>query len=240
MYSFFYYMLIYLALGALGMYIANKKVNVTVRRQRWLKYFTYVIITGIVAAAIFLNFFIWLACAIVAAGFVEILLVNFKGEKRFSILSIIIYAIISAGFIVFSLSFTKQAILFIYFQVLLFDAFGQIIGQLFGKNLLVPEISPTKTIEGLIGGWLICIVSAMLGSEWVGLPFAQALLFGLLTGFTAFWGDLLASWFKRIKNIKDYSNWLPGQGGFLDRFDSFIFTGACYYVIGILFETRFK
>jgi phosphatidate cytidylyltransferase len=42
---------------------------------------------------------------------------------------------------------------------------------------------------------------------------------------------MLASWYKRKTGVKDYSNWLPGQGGFLDRFDSFLVTGSVYFIL---------
>ena len=218
------------------MYIANTRVAPLVRKQRWLKYFTYILITGAVIASIFLNFFIWLSCVIVAVGFAELSLAGRNSGPRFVIRSFFVYAFIACGFLFFSFYFKLQSVLFIYFQVLIFDAFGQITGQLFGKKLLVRRISPTKTLEGLMGGWLFCIVSAALGATWVNLSIGPALLFGLLTGLTSFCGDLLASWFKRVRGIKDYSNWLPGQGGFLDRFDSFIFTGAVYCVADLLIK----
>jgi phosphatidate cytidylyltransferase len=223
----------------MGMSIANRKVDQEVRRQRWLKYFCYILITGIVIATIFLDFFKWLSVVIVVAGLMEMILVNIHDQKDFLINSIIIYGIVAFSFTLFAFHFATQSILFIYFQVLIFDAFGQITGQLFGKNLLAPGISPTKTIEGLTGGWLFCIISAILGAEWVHVSFVQALTFGLFTGLASFCGDMLASWFKRLKKIKDYSNWLPGQGGFLDRFDSFIFTGAIYFLCSVLFKNEF-
>lgn len=239
MHEIFYYIIIYLVIGAAGMFIANKKVDAVVRRQRWLKYATYVLITSLVISSILTNVFKWLFLAIAASGLVELILVNVNNRKQDLVISFLAYLLIASGFIFFAFNFKSEAVLFIYFQVLIFDAFGQITGQLFGKNLLAPEISPSKTIEGLIGGWVFCIISAMIGANWVGLTAAQGMMFGLLTGFTSFCGDILASWFKRIQGIKDYSNWLPGQGGFLDRFDSFMFSGACYYLIGISFNTPF-
>jgi len=234
--SIFYYIAIYLVIGAIGMSIANTKVAPPVRKKRWLKYFTYILITGLVIASIFLNFFVWLSCLIVAVGVVELSRADRNGRPGLIIRSFLVYAVIACGFLFFSSYFRLQSVLFIYFQVLIFDAFGQITGQLFGKKLLAPRVSPTKTVEGLIGGWLFCIVSALLGATWVNLSIGLGVLFGLFTGLTSFCGDLLASWFKRLRGIKDYSNWLPGQGGFLDRFDSFLFTGAAYYVADLLIK----
>ena len=239
MQSIFYYIPVYLFLGALGMAIASRKADPAVRRLRWLKYFFYILITGIVIASIFLKIFNWLAILIIAGGFVELLLVNVGNQKKFSVLSILVYGIIATGFIFFGFSFTNEALLFIYFQALVFDAFGQITGQLFGKHSLVPKISPAKTVEGFAGSLIFCVASSLLGAEWVGISIMQAILYGLITGLTCFCGDLLASWFKRQKKIKDYSNWLPAQGGILDRFDSFIFTGAIFYLVSIFIKTPF-
>jgi phosphatidate cytidylyltransferase len=239
MQSVFYYIPVYLFLGALGMAIAGRKATPTVRRQRWLKYFFYILITGVVIASIFLRIFEWLAVLIIAAGFVELLSVNMQSRDRFSVLSILVFGIIATGFIFFGFRFTDEALLFIYFQVLVFDAFGQITGQLFGKHALVPKLSPAKTVEGFAGSMFFCIASSLLGAEWVGISTMTAILYGLVTGLTCLCGDLLASWFKRQKKIKDYSNWLPAQGGILDRFDSFIFTGFIYYVISIFIRTPF-
>ena len=235
MYSIFYYIPVYLVLAALGMSMANKKTGTVVRKQRWLKYFSYIVITGIVITSVFLHFFKWISLLMVLGGLFELLVISFANRRNL-LFSLLLYGLIACGFICFSFDFRTEAVLFIYFQVFIFDAFGQITGQLFGKRSLIPKISPAKTIEGLIGGWLFCIASALLGAGWVHIPLAQALLLGLFTGFTSFCGDVLASWFKRQQQIKDYSNWLPGQGGFLDRFDSFIFTGCVYYLGGLLFE----
>ena len=236
MHPIVYYIIFFLAIGGVGMAIANRKVNPQVRQQRWLKYFTYIIFTGTVVISIFYNFFYWLAWLISVAGLVELLRINFsKPAKPFVnlMLSLLVFMIIAGGFILFSFSFKNSFLLFIYFQVLVFDGFCQITGQLFGKHALAPSISPAKTWEGLAGGWACCMIAAMLAANWIFVPVSTALLFGLLTGATSFSGDILASWYKRKAEIKDYSNWLPGQGGFLDRFDSLLCTAAIYFFLCI-------
>jgi len=235
MYSIFYYVPVYVVLAALGMSIANKKAKAIVRKQRWLKYFSYIIITGVIIASIFFDFFNWISLMIVLVGCIELVRISIK-NKRDLLFAFFFYGLMACAFVFFSFRFRREALLFVYFQVFIFDAFGQITGQLFGKKPLLPTISPTKTVEGLTGGWGFCMISAVLGATWVHIPLTEAVLFGLLTGFTSFCGDVLASWFKRRQQIKDYSNWLPGQGGFLDRFDSLIFTGCVYYLVGLLFE----
>ncbi|HEU5164680.1 MAG TPA: phosphatidate cytidylyltransferase [Chitinophagaceae bacterium] len=240
MHQIVYYIIIFLIIGAIGMSIANKKAESKVRQQRWLKYFTYIFITGTVVLAIFFNFIIWVGAIIVIASLLELLGVNFfRNRIPFLqiILSLLFFSIISVGFMFFVGSFNYSFLLFIYFQVLVFDGFCQITGQIFGKHQLAPQISIAKTVEGLIGGWLFCLIAAILAANWINISLPVAILYGILTGLSSFAGDILASWYKRKVNVKDYSKWLPGQGGFLDRFDSFLMAGSIYY---LLYMTIFK
>jgi phosphatidate cytidylyltransferase len=232
MHPIIYYILVYLVISAIGMYVANRKVSVEIQQQRWLKFFTYILIVAIIMASIFFTRFFWIVLFILAACIFELFRANyFIAQKSFEyfIIVFLFFAVVAFGFFSFAKSFTPSAQLFIYFQVFTFDAFCQVTGQLFGKKLLSKKISPSKTVEGLIGGIIFCILSAMLAAAWVNLSVYIAAMIGAVTAFTAFCGDMLASYFKRVIHIKDYSNFLPGQGGFLDRFDSLIMTGAFYY-----------
>jgi phosphatidate cytidylyltransferase len=239
MHPVIYYIIFFSALGGIGMGIANRKVEVTARRQRWIKYISYILITGTIITGIFFHFFFWLAWIIILASLVELSKVNISAPVKRSteILSYMIFLPVAAGFIFFAGAFNDSFLLFIYFQVLVFDGFCQITGQLFGKHPLAPRISPSKTWEGLAGGWLCCIVAAYMATGWLQGGFGTkyfGLLSGVFTGLTCFCGDLLASYYKRKAQVKDYSNWLPGQGGFLDRFDSLLLTGAVYYLLYIV------
>lgn len=239
-----YYIIIFLVIGAIGMYVANRKTDIKVKRQRWLKYFTYIVITGAVVLGIFFDFILVVSIIIVVASLLELFKVNFlqNNVSLFqSIASILVFAIIATGFIFFVRQFQSSFLLFIYFQVLVFDGFCQITGQIFGKNQLAPGISAAKTVEGLAGGWLFCLIAAMLAANWISISLPVAVLYGMLTALSAFAGDMLASWYKRKVIVKDYSNWLPGQGGFLDRFDSFLMTALIYYLLYItIFKDRFS
>lgn len=239
-----YYILIFLAIGAIGMSIANRKAENNVRKQRWLKYFMYIFITGAVVLGILYDFIMWVAAVIIIASFAELLKVNFSKKdisgSQFSF-SIILFTIIAIGFILFIDKFNYSFLLAIYFQVLVFDGFCQITGQVFGKHQLAPKISAAKTVEGLIGGCLFCLIAATLSASWINVSLVVSLLIGLSTSLSSFIGDMTASWYKRKVSVKDYSNWLPGQGGFLDRFDSFLMTGLIYYLAYItIFKDRFS
>lgn len=219
----------YIVLGGIGMYFGSRKVDAATAKQRWLKYVSYILITSIIVLSIWFWFFMPFALLIVLAGYYE--LIRTLRPGRSSRIALVFYSFMAAGFVLFSLQFTKEFQFFIYFQILAFDAFSQVTGQLIGKTPITPGISPSKTLEGFLGGVFFCVLSAVLAANWVTVSIIASVLLGLFTAATGFAGDILASFYKRISAIKDYSNLLPGQGGFLDRFDSFIMTGFCYTVI---------
>jgi len=89
-------------------------------------------------------------------------------------------------------------------------------------------VSPRKTVEGLAGGLIAAVVVGLLLHEVLGAGLPATVTIALLTGAAGLAGDLAASWVKRRAGIKDFSAALPGQGGFLDRFDSLL--GALVFV----------
>lgn len=114
-------------------------------------------------------------------------------------------------------------------------------GRLFGKNKLCPKVSPKKTIEGSVGGF----IGATLGCGLFGIivnmytPTISTIhffLIGALCGIMGQFGDLVASSIKRYVGLKDYSNLIPGHGGILDRFDSILFNSVVvfYYLTFIV------
>ena len=116
------------------------------------------------------------------------------------------------------------------------DIGSYFIGKSFGKTPLSP-ISPSKTIEGLIGG-IIC--SILVATSFAFLlnwqnPFLIGILYGILVSLMALVGDLIESMMKRDAKLKDSGTFLPGHGGILDRIDSYIFTpSVIYYIIIIM------
>lgn len=104
------------------------------------------------------------------------------------------------------------------------DTGAYCVGNLIGKHKLIERISPTKTWEGFAGGLVLTILGGVLLSMFI--PGASKLVWGvlgLLVGLLAVLGDLVESLIKRSLGVKDSGRFLPGHGGFLDRFDSVIF-----------------
>ncbi len=222
-------MLVFSLLGCYGMFISNKKTDQKTNKERWLKYTTYIIIVGLIIVSILNNFFPRLSSFIVFVCLIEIKK-NIKSYNTPNLILIFVYSFLIFLYLSFSYYVPNIILLYIYIQVAVFDGFSQISGQLFGKNQLVSKISQNKTVEGLIGGILMCIIASILIKELIYISIIKAIILGIITCFFSLSGDILASYFKRLNNIKDFSNYLPGQGGFLDRFDSYIMTGSAYFI----------
>jgi len=166
----------------------------------------------------------------------------FRKEKR-SPLNPVISA---AGFLYISLPFlllnffyinaeklTQNFNYVIYIFVLIWvcDTFAYFGGRLFGKHPLSP-ISPKKTIEGSITGFIFTVAAALIFHLILTdkLSMADALITGSIIGTFGQIGDLFESMLKRYCNVKDSSNIIPGHGGVLDRFDSLIFVTPLIYI----------
>lgn len=104
------------------------------------------------------------------------------------------------------------------------DTFAYFAGVKWGKRKIVPTISPSKSLEGYVGGFIGCLLTGILYAVIVGIPFSLGFGAGLLTGIVAPLGDLFESKLKRYCGVKDSGVLLPGHGGVLDRFDSLLFS----------------
>lgn len=107
------------------------------------------------------------------------------------------------------------------------DTGAYLIGSKFGKNKLIPHISPNKTIEGAIGGVLFgAILGSIFGSMFLSghLDVKYIILISFIMPTIAQLGDLFFSSLKRSFNKKDFGALFPGHGGALDRIDSLIFS----------------
>ena len=114
--------------------------------------------------------------------------------------------------------------LLLFFAVILTDSFCYYAGSKFGKHKLSKVISPNKTIEGSIGGTIMCLTFCIAFGLAIQIPWYHCIILGFLIAAFAQIGDLSESMIKRDAGVKDSSNILPGHGGFLDRTDSYILT----------------
>jgi phosphatidate cytidylyltransferase len=222
--------LAYFILGGIGFYLVNRNKAPEIARKSYTKFGVYFIIINVLFFSIVIDglAFRYLSVLIIVTGLCELTkLFRTGGFKQSTVFgsSLLVYAILAIGFYLFS-GFEKELVLFSFLIVSIFDSFSQISGQLFGKTKIIPNVSPNKTLEGLIGGTLISLISAFLLKSLFPGTIQELFLFTIGTVVFAFAGDILASLYKRKFEVKDYSNWIPGHGGFLDRFDSLIAGGA--------------
>ena len=111
------------------------------------------------------------------------------------------------------------------------DVLQYVWGKLFGKHKVSPTISPSKTVEGLIGGVLSS--TAVGAALWSITPFApwQAALIALTINVLGFFGGFVLSAIKRDRGIKDWGSMIEGHGGMLDRVDSISFAAPVFFHI---------
>jgi phosphatidate cytidylyltransferase len=121
------------------------------------------------------------------------------------------------------------------------DIGAYIVGSLFGKSKLAPQISPNKTLEGAFGGLGLAVIIVTLTAYALETYFHlrvdlyDRILFAVLVASSAQLGDLFESLFKRWAGVKDSGNFLPGHGGVLDRMDSALFAvPMAYYFVTLV------
>lgn len=116
------------------------------------------------------------------------------------------------------------------------DIGSYVFGRRFGRRPIAPQVSPGKSLEGLMGGTLCTLLAAVLLVRAIApWGFGSALALGLVVAVVAPLGDLCQSMIKRDLALKDMSGLLPGHGGVLDRFDALLFVlPATYYLVRVL------
>jgi len=124
-----------------------------------------------------------------------------------------------------------KLIFFLLLVVWLGDAGAYYTGKTFGRHKLSPRISPKKTIEGLAGGILTSVITAVIihFTFFPNFPLLHAIIAGVILSCSGVVGDLAESMWKRSADVKDSGTLIPGHGGFLDRFDSIFFTAPILY-----------
>ena len=145
------------------------------------------------------------------------------------------------------LSYNHILLLALFVIIWASDTFAYLAGSLFGKHKLSPSISPNKSWEGVVGGLIGALLTAMVFYLIVSAPttcklsasLIHWLIFALIIVVFGTLGDLLESLLKRTVGVKDSGHIMPGHGGLLDRLDSVIFAvipAAVYiFIISIIY-----
>jgi len=125
-----------------------------------------------------------------------------------------------------------EALFLLMLTVITSDTAQYYSGRLAGRTLLAPRISPKKTVEGALGGFLFgALVLGILGAWWLpDVPVPIRVLLGILVVAAGIAGDLFESMLKRSAGVKDSSSVIPGHGGALDRIDALLFAAPVYFV----------
>lgn len=127
--------------------------------------------------------------------------------------------------------YNPSIILFMFALVWSFDSFAYLFGVNFGKNKIMPSISPKKSWEGFFGGFICTIMTAQVITNYLNIVEINILLISTLVPFTASLGDFMISYYKRIAKVKDSGKLIPGHGGILDRMDAFLITIPVFYIL---------
>ena len=192
-----------------------------------------------------ISYFAWeYAFAAVFLFVAAYLLVMLFDHKRYSFTTAAMFMMISlmVTFAFIHVSLTRHLangilnIFVIFIGSWITDTCAYFTGLAIGKHKLAPSVSPKKTIEGSIGGIIgVTVILAAYAAAYgnimdsITANVSAAVCIGLICGVISQFGDLCASVIKRENNIKDFGKIMPGHGGVMDRFDSFIFVAPVVY-----------
>ncbi len=179
---------------------------------------------------------------LVFALIMPIVLINddkkYNIEDALYVLGSVLFLGLSFNLLVLTRNYSLDYLLYFFAITISTDVFAFVIGKLVGIHKLAKDISPNKTIEGLIGGTVMgTFIPVMFYITVIDSNFSLQLLLLVTISLSLIsqLGDLVFSAIKRHFKIKDFSNMIPGHGGILDRFDSIIFVilGAILF-LGII------
>ncbi len=126
----------------------------------------------------------------------------------------------------------RNIILNMYILTWTFDSFAFLIGKKIGNRKINTKISPNKSWEGFLAGFIFTQLTCLLiiySNE--NLEVSKLIFISLIIPFTATIGDFIESYFKRLSGLKDSGKIIPGHGGLLDRVDSFMITIPIIFLI---------
>ncbi len=128
------------------------------------------------------------------------------------------------------------ALLYLFFMTSINDISQYISGKLFGRTALAPKLSPSKTVEGAMGGVLFTSILGLFTlPSLIDTNWQTSLFISFVLSVMGIAGDLFTSIFKRQANVKNSGNSIPGHGGLLDRIDSLLFTAPTFSLSLLIF-----
>ena len=127
----------------------------------------------------------------------------------------------------------RESLFLLMLTVMVSDTAQYYTGRAFGRRPLAAAISPKKTVEGAIGGFIFGALTLVLVGQWwlPGIPAPMRALLGAALVALGIGGDLFESMLKRSAGVKDSSALIPGHGGILDRIDALLFAAPVYYIV---------
>ncbi len=185
---------------------------------------------------IFLIFFV-LTFYLLSAG------VFYRGKADItsigSLIAMELYVIFAVSSILLlrDIRFGKYVYLLVFISAWVTDTGAYFVGKTLGRHKLIPEVSPKKTVEGAIGGFVVGIIGLMVYGAVIGAvtkaqpQYLYLAIAGGVMSLVSMLGDLIASLLKRHFGIKDFGWILPGHGGVLDRFDSVFATAPFLFFL---------
>lgn len=120
---------------------------------------------------------------------------------------------------------------FLLGAVWIYDIAAFLAGSIWGREKILPEVSPSKTWEGVLGGVIGVLLLTLSAPYWIpGIGWTWQWVFvALFLSLATQLGDLFESWGKRVAGVKDAGGLLPGHGGVLDRVDGLLFASPVFY-----------
>ena len=167
--------------------------------------------------------------------FIEIILYFKKNYKLFFLIIYLFFSfiLIQSYFINY---FQKEIFILWIIIISVFDIVSYLFGSMFGKKRILPKISPKKTYLGFLSGFFITIFFVFIYNFYIPvMENINLIIFSIILILSGFVGDIIESIFKRLAGIKNSSNFIPGHGGFFDRFDSYIGSAYLIFIFSYLF-----
>ena len=134
----------------------------------------------------------------------------------------------------FKNDFDPLLVLYILILTWTFDSFAYLFGSRYGRNKILPKISPKKSWEGFFGGYISTLIISFILMNYQAKLLEEYIIIAFILPVTATFGDLIASYYKRKSKVKDYGKIIPGHGGIIDRLDAIFITIPVVFIIKMI------